>query len=123
MAKTEIVKTEGELSQAQIEEWKAKYGHVYKTASGKQAIVYHSVNRKDYEQMMEDTEISVEDEQDEKKRLERVRNRKLAMIQLSVLYPENIMELVDEFAGLSDSLTDDIMVHSGFNALAETEEL
>ena len=51
------------VSQAQIDEWKAEYGHVYKTANGNDAIIYRPIRRSEYTQLMLDTDISEEDEE------------------------------------------------------------
>ena len=114
---------ENAVSQAQIDEWKAEYGHVYKTANGKDAIIYRPVRRSEYTQLMLDTDISDEDEQDVEKRIERTENRRTKICEVSVLYPENISEVLESQAGLANMLAEEIMAHSGFLPLQESEEL
>lgn len=111
------------LSQAQIDEWKAEYGHVYKTADGKDTIIYRPIRRSEYRKLMIDTDITAEEALDTEKRIERLENRQTELCNLTVLYPDNIIELLEERAGLALNLSDEIMGHSGFNNLKESEEL
>ena len=111
------------LSQAQIEEWKAAYGHVYNTADGNDTIIYRPIRRVEYTKLMLETDISEEDAQNQEKRIERLENHQTALCKVTVLYPGNILELIEERAGLAANLADEIMAHSGFNALAKSEEL
>lgn len=111
------------VSQAQIDEWKAEYGHVYKTACGNDAIIYRPIRRSEYTQLMLETDISEEDEEVVEKRIERTDNRRLGICRASVLYPENIEEMMEAQAGLANLLAEEIMAHSGFLPLPESEEL
>ena len=111
------------VSTAQIEEWKAQYGHVYKTASGSQAIIYRPINRAEYNDLIDSTEIPYDQEGDKDARNKRFESRQTGVIKICTLYPKNIAEIVDRFGGLASTLSDEIMSHSGFNKLAQTEEL
>jgi len=122
MSKKEEMNTNA-LSQAQIEEWKASYGHVYKTADSDDTIIYRPIRRSEYTRLMLETDISDEEAQDQEKRIERLENRQTALCKVTVLYPDNILDLIEERAGLASNLADEIMAHSGFNALAKSEEL
>jgi hypothetical protein len=111
------------VSQAQIDEWKAEYGHVYKTASGNDPIIYRSVRRSEYTKLMLDTDITDEEEEIVEKRIERTDNRRLGICRIAVLYPENIEDMLENQAGLANILAEEIMAHSGFLPLKESEEL
>lgn len=114
-----------EVSRASIEAWKAEFGHVYKTKSGKQAIIYRPIRRSEYTKLMLETDIKPEEESVPEKRLERLSNRQVGLCAISVLYPqgEDLSRMLENEAGLASNLADEIMDHSGFNALAQTEEL
>lgn len=111
------------VTQAQIDEWKAEYGHVYKTANGKDAIIYRPLRRSEYTKLMLETDISEEEEENVEKRVERTDNRRLGICHATVLYPENIDEMIEAQAGLANILAEEIMAHSGFLPLKESEEL
>lgn len=115
--------SEDAISKAQIEEWKKEFGHVYKTANGNDAIIYRPVRRSEYTQLMLETDISDEDEEVAEKRIERTDNRRIGICKLSVLYPEDIDTMLENQAGLANILSEEIMAHSGFLPLQESEEL
>ena len=114
-----------EISQEDIESWKAEHGSVYKTISGNQAIIYRPIKRSEYTAFMLDTDIPIEEENDPEKRLERLSKRQVGLCQITVLYPdqETLAKMLENKAGLASTLSDEIMDHSGFNALAKSEEL
>ena len=113
------------VSQGEIDAWKAMFGHVYKTMSGKQAIIYRPIRRSEYTKLMLDTDIPPEEERIPEKRLERLSSRQVGLCEIAVLYPagEELSAMLENEAGLASNLSDEIMDHSGFNALAQTEEL
>ena len=123
--KKENKKTKGVLTQADIDAWKAMYDHVYKTYSNNQAIIYRPIKRSEYTRLMLDTDIDPADEQDTEKRMERLSSRQVGICKISVLYPpeKETDKLLEDEAGLASNLADVIMDHSGFNALANSEEL
>jgi hypothetical protein len=123
--KKENKKTKGVLTQADIDAWKATYDHVYKTYSNNQAIIYRPIKRSEYTRLMLDTDIDPADEQDTEKRMERLSSRQVGICKISILYPpeEEADKLLEDEAGLASNLADVIMDHSGFNALANSEEL
>ena len=113
------------ISQAQIDEWKAEYGYVYKTMDGKRPIIYRPIRRNEYRQLMLDTDIPIEDENDAEKRFERLSARQIGICKITVLYPEaeELSKMLENKAGLAVSLSNEIMDYSGFDSLAKTEEL
>jgi len=113
------------VSQGEINAWKAMFPHVYKTTSGKQAFIYRPVTRSEYTRLMLDTDIDPNDELDIEKRVERLSNRQVGICRIAVLWPaaEKLNDLLESHAGLASNLSDEIMDHSGFNALSRTEEL
>ena len=111
------------VSQTQIDEWKAEYGHVYKTANGKDAIIYRPIRRSEYTKLMLDTDIPEEEEGNVEKRIERTDSRRLGICHIAVLYPEDIDSMLEAQAGLANILAEEIMAHSGFMPLKESEEL
>lgn len=111
------------ISKAQIDEWKAEYGHVYRTMNGDDPIIYRPVRRSEYTKLMLETDISEEDEEVVEKRIERTENRRTAICAVATLYPENIEEVMESQAGLAASLAEEIMAHSGFMPLQQSEEL
>lgn len=123
--KKENEKIEGALTQADIDGWKALFDHVYKTYSGNQPIIYRPIKRSEYTKLMLSTDIDPADEDDTEKRMERLSSRQVGICKISVLYPdpESTEKLLEDEAGLASNLADEIMDHSGFNALANSEEL
>ena len=123
--KKENKKVEGVLTQADIDAWKAMHDHVYKTYSNDQAIIYRPIKRSEYTKLMLSTDIDPSEESDVEKRMERLSSRQVGICKISVLYPpeEKTAKLLEDEAGLASNLADVIMDHSGFNALANSEEL
>ncbi len=111
------------IAKSQIEEWKAEFGHVYKTSSGGTDIIYRPVRRSEYTELMKDTEIPIESEEDIEARAKRLQDRQDGLCKIAVLYPENIDEILEALAGLASNLSSEIMDHSGFDALSKSEEL
>lgn len=113
------------ISKAQIEEWKAEYGYVYKTMDGKKPIIYRPIRRDEYRQLMLSTDIPIEDENDPEKRFERLSKRQVGICEITVLYPEaeELSKMLENKAGLASTLSNEIMDYSGFDSLAKTEEL
>jgi hypothetical protein len=111
------------VTQAQINEWKAAFGHVYKTANGDDPIIYRPVRRSEYTKLMMETDLTDEEEEIVEKRIERTNKRREGICRISVLYPEDVDTLIESQAGLANLLAEEIMAHSGFLPLKESEEL
>ena len=113
------------ISQAQIDEWKAEYGYVYKTMDGNKPIIYRPIRRDEYRQLMLDTDIPIEEENNPESRFERLSSRQIGICEITVLFPfkDELTKMLNNKAGLASSLANEIMDHSGFDTLAKTEEL
>ena len=119
-----IMKTKENLvSEAQIDEWKSQHGHVYKINIDGDIVIYRRLKRKEYFDLMIETDIDQEEENDSSKRAERLFNRQAGVCKLAILYPENAEELIENSAGLAIGLSEEIMARSGFNFVNESEEL
>ena len=86
-----------------ISSWKKQYGKIFKTSDGSEDIIYRRIKRSEYIALMDKTELLPEESQDP--------------------VPPHIDILLEESAGLSDNLSQEIMAHSGFGVLTPTEEL
>ena len=104
---------EGVVSAAKLEEWKAEYGHIYRTVVGPTAVIWRKLRRKEYVQTM--TEQSGTPET-------KIFDRQDAICRACVLFPANIDDLIDENGGLSGTIADEILLKSGFD-ISDTEEL
>lgn len=106
--------TEEELFQQRIDGWKAAHGKIFKTGFGDIDIIWKKLKRKEYVNIMstgskEEGSAGMYARQD--------------MITLSsVLFPDNIRDLIEDNAGLSTSLSDEITMKSGFD-VSKTREL
>lgn len=111
------------IAKTQIDEWKAEFGHVYRTMNGDDPIIYRPIRRSEYTKLMLETDISEEDEEVVEKRIERTENRRTAICSAATLFPEDIEKVLENQAGLAASLAEEIMAHSGFMPLQQSEEL
>lgn len=130
MAKKETEKKEqvipGDITRAEIEAWKALHGKVYKTMAGEQrAFIYRPIKRHEYTKLMLDTELTPEEEPLAEKRLKRLSDRQIGICMICTLWPsqEEMERMLENEAGLASNLSNEIMDHSGFDALAKSEEL
>lgn len=121
VAKTEELNENKELTQAQIDEWKALYGHVFKVSEGSQDFIFRPLKRSEYTKLMIDTEVEGTSREAQ---AERLSMRQAELCRICVLYPYgDVSDMLEDFAGLGDNLAEYIMAKSGFNALSEPEEL
>lgn len=103
----------GAVTAAQIETWKDKYRHIYKTTIGDISVIWRKLRRKEYVETM----VEKVDSQDTK-----IFDRQDEICRLCVLFPENINEIIEENGGISGAIADEILLKSGFD-VSETEEL
>ena len=118
------------ISKEQIEEWKNEYGHIYRTFLDGNPIIWRRLKRKEYEEMTistADDELDLnEDEEDTpdmaRKRTARMYNRQNMIAQAAIIYPENAMDLLNNYALAITNISDDVMARSGFD-MPKSEEL
>lgn len=113
------------VTQAEIDNWKAEFGHVYRTESAGEAFIFRPVRRSEYTKLMLDTDIAPEEEATAERRLERLSDRQLGLCKICVLWPQEdiLNNMLESAAGLASNLSEEIMGRSGFNALSGTQEL
>lgn len=118
------------ISKEQIEEWKNEYGHIYRTFLDGNPIIWRRLKRKEYEEITistADDELDLnEDEEDTpdvaRKRTARMYNRQNMIAQAAIIYPENAMDLLNNYALAITNISDDVMAKSGFD-MPKSEEL
>ena len=118
------------ISKEQIEEWKNEYGHIYRTFLDGNPIIWRRLKRKEYEEITistADDELDLnEDEEDTpdvaRKRTARMYNRQNMISQAAIIYPENAMDLLNNYALAITNISDDVMARSGFD-MPKSEEL
>ena len=118
------------ISKEQIEEWKNEYGHIYRTFLDGNPIIWRRLKRKEYEEITistADDELDLnEDEEDTpdvaRKRTARMYNRQNMIAQAAIIYPENAMDLLNNYALAITNISDDVMERSGFD-MPKSEEL
>ena len=118
------------ISKEQIEEWKNEYGHIYLTFLDGNPIIWRRLKRKEYEEITistADDELDLnEDEEDTpdvaRKRTARMYNRQNMIAQAAIIYPENAMDLLNNYALAITNISDDVMARSGFD-MPKSEEL
>ena len=118
------------ISKEQIEEWKNEYGHIYRTFLDGNPIIWRRLKRKEYEEITistADDELDLnEDEEDTpdvaRKRTARMYNRQNMIAQAAIIYPENAMDLLNNYALAITNISYDVMARSGFD-MPKSEEL
>jgi hypothetical protein len=107
-------KNDNLLNEEQIHEWKEKYKRIWKTTVGENTIIWRKLSRADYKEIMTDKDILDKDT--------KIFDRQDQIVEKVALYPDNIVELIEENGGLASTVADRILDESGFN-LDQTEEL
>lgn len=99
-----------------INYWKDKYKKIYCTTIDDTKFIWRRINRAEYSQCAfkkfnNDSKIDMFEKQ-------------YLFCKIGVLYPENIVELMDECAGIAPILSDEIIYKSGFgDAYPKTVEV
>ena len=116
--KSEIFEDEG-ISEDQINQWKAEYGDIYRSKIADLTFFWHKIRRADYVRIMSDKELNEIDNLDLK-----IYYRQDIIIKSSILYPsqEELDKILEENAGISTTLADEIMIRSGFGR-AQSEKV
>jgi hypothetical protein len=103
-----------ELTESMIQEWKAKYGKLYKTTVGDEEYIWRKLKRPEYVSIMNDE--SVPDGPNA------IYARQELITKTVALFPTNIEELVESDAGLATTIADEVLTKSGFDT-SRTEEI
>lgn len=96
-----------------IPEWKKEFGRLYKNTVDDIEIIWRPIKRREYRELLS---ISTDGNED----AFFLRQEKTCT--MAVLYPNNIVELIEQRAGLASVLSEEILAKSGFD-LSETEAL
>lgn len=102
------------VSDEQIAKWKKEFGKVYKTTVSGEDYVWRTLRRKEYIEIMgQDLDLDIS---------EKLYMRQEKMAKKVLLYPTNIEEQIEQSAGLATTLSDEIILKSGFDS-NKSEEL
>lgn len=99
------------VSKSQLDAWKKQFGEVYRTDLNGQTYLWHKLRRRDYIEIMNDTELNAIQNTDL-----RIFLRQEKILKVGTLYPsdEQLEKLADENAGVAGNISDEIMLASGF---------
>lgn len=102
-------------TEADIKEWKAKYGKIYKIGVDGEDYIWRKIKRSEYTSIMANEEESSD--------LEKIYKRQEEIAKLIILYPSNIEQILQESAGLATTIADEALLKSGFEVTTVTTEL
>ena len=107
------------VSEEDINSWKAEYGDIYHSIIGEFDFFWHKIRRSDYVKIMSDENLNKIDNIDIK-----IYYRQDIIIKSSVISPneEELDKILEENAGISTTLADEIMIRSGFGR-AQSEKV
>ena len=97
----------------QLDDWKAKYGKIFRTTVGDEVFIWRKIKRKEYVEAMTTQSKNAE---------ARIYDRQDIVAKTCILWPSNIESLIEENGGIAGTLADEILLESGFG-IAKTEEL
>ena len=101
------------ISKEQIEKWKEEYKHVYRVTLDGDDIIFRRLKRSEYISILKESgEANVADANDLQDK----------SFEHTVIFPKDVDALIEESAGLSTVLADEILAKSGF-VNVYTEEL
>jgi len=103
-----------ELTNEQIAAWKAEHGKVFKTVIDDETYIWRRLRRREYVDAMS---YRSEENPDANVYL-----RQNIIAGIVTLYPSDMSERIEEYAGLAGEISDRAILKSGFDA-SETEEL
>jgi len=103
-----------ELTNEQIATWKAEHGKVFKTVIDDETYIWRRLRRREYVDAMS---YRSEENPDANVYL-----RQNIIASIVTLYPSDMSERIEEYAGLAGEISDRAILKSGFDA-SETEEL
>lgn len=92
----------------EIELWKKEYGNVYQTTIADEKIIWRTLKRSEYIQLM----TNEYNENEELAYFE----RQEAAAKLVMLYPKNVEEIIEDFAGIAEIISTECMIKSGFGS-------
>lgn len=98
-----------------IFEWKKKYGSVFKTRVAGKDYIWRKIKRSEYTSIM----VEVENEDPE----ERYYKRQEEVTKMTLLFPENVEDLIEENGGLASVISGEVLNKSGFEVAPVTDEL
>jgi len=103
--------SEKEITQAIIDDWKSKYGEIYKIGLGGEDYYYRPLRRAEYKTIIQGQEASTSFREEQ-------------IVQKCVIYPDITTEsTAGTKAGIVSTLTDCIMMVSGFGVDTEPIKL
>lgn len=97
-----------------IPEWKAKFGKLYKNLVDGEIYIWKPLRRGEYKELLKLNEDAIAED--------RYLLKQEAVVEMAVLFPESIKEVIQEKAGLATVLSEEILSKSGFD-ISETEAL
>ncbi|MFA1740405.1 hypothetical protein [Lysinibacillus fusiformis] len=103
-----------ELTNEQIAAWKAEHGKVFKTVIDDETYIWRRLRRREY--------VDAMSYRSEEKPDANVYLRQNIIASIVTLYPSDMSERIEEYAGLAGEISDRAILKSGFDA-SETEEL
>ena len=108
-----------DIDEDKINAWKAEYKDIYRSRIADYTFFWHKIRRGDYVKIMSDKDLNEIDNIDLK-----VYYRQDIIIKSSVLYPseEELDRILEDNAGISTTLADEIMIRSGFGR-AQSEKV
>lgn len=108
-----------DIDEDKINTWKAEYKDIYRSRIADYTFFWHKIRRGDYVKIMSDKDLNEIDNIDLK-----VYYRQDIIIKSSVLYPseEELDKILEDNAGISTTLADEIMIRSGFGR-AQSEKV
>lgn len=98
----------------EIELWKKEYGSVYQTIIADEKIIWRTLKRSEYIKLMtqeynENEDLAYFEKQE-------------AATRMVMLYPKNVDDIIEDFAGIADIISNECMIKSGFGS-SYTESL
>ena len=113
--KQEVLQETKGVTPEKIKAWKKEHGKVYKTTIGKEEYYWRKLKRKEYVSLMSTAKADEDSNA-------HIYQRQELIVAATVLYPEDIQNLIENDAGLATNLADEVILKSGFD-MPTTEEL
>lgn len=104
---------ETKMYEKQIQDWKSAHGKIYLSVFDEVELIWHKLNRKVYNEIMNAINDNDEDMTEEML----IERRQLLVIQRCTVHPalSELNEIIDEYPGILTSLSAEILKRSGFS--------
>lgn len=109
-----VPEEESPLTKKELDLWRKEFKHIYKTQIGDNIFVWKKLKRREYADIISQAYDGLT-----ARNIQIIQEEEITKV--AVLYPKNIVALIEEEAGTATTLSEEIMAKSGFDRVYSSE--